>query len=158
MNDRVGQRSGAVRSIGANETERSDLMRLIASSLMAGVMALGAIAPAFADPPRYHNDRGYHRDWNDRDYRDGRRDGRRDDRRWDNNRYNHNKHWRRGDRFDRRVNYNYVVVRDYDRYYDRYHRRLPPPGRGHYYIRDDRTGDIVLIAAATGLILWALND
>lgn len=133
-------------------------MRLFASSLMAGVLALGAISPAFADPPRrydrdYNRGRDHDRDWDrgrdhDRNWND------RDHRRWDNN----YRRWHRGDRFDRRINYNYVVVRDYDRYRDYYGRRLPPPGRGHYYVRDDRTGDILLIAAATGLILWALND
>lgn len=127
-------------------------MRLIASTLLAGVMALGAVAPALADPPRYQNSRG----WNDRDHRRDYRDDRRDDRRWDDRR--DHRRWHRGDRFDRRVNYNYIVVRDYNRYRDYYGRRLPPPGRGHYYVRDDRTGDILLIAAATGLILWALND
>jgi Ni/Co efflux regulator RcnB len=138
-------------------------MRLIASTLMAGVMALGAVAPAMADPPRYNNyrdyDRGRDRDWNDRDYRDGYRDARRDDRRrdrWDDRR--DHRRWHKGDRFDRRVNYNYVVVSDYHRYRDHRGYRLRDPGRGHYYVRDDRTGDILLIAAATGLILWALND
>jgi len=141
-------------------------MRRIASALMAGVLALGAAAPAFADPPRRHdrewNDRR-DRDWDrdhrrDRDWRDDRRnyrDGYRDGRRYDNNyRYN----WRRGDYFDRRVHYNYVVVNDYNRYRDYYGYPLRAPGRGHYYVRDDRTGDILLIAAATGLIVWALNN
>jgi Ni/Co efflux regulator RcnB len=139
-------------------------MRLIASTLMAGVMALGAVAPALADPPRYNNYRDYDRgrdrdrDW-DRDDRRDWRDDRRDDRRHYRDGYRDGrKHWRRGDRFDRRVNYNYVVVRDYDRYRDHRGYRLRDPGRGHYYVRDDRTGDILLIAAATGLILWALND
>jgi Ni/Co efflux regulator RcnB len=138
-------------------------MRLFASTLMAGVIALGAVAPALADPPRNHKSR----DWNDRDYRDGYRDARRDDRRdwrddrrrdsrWDDRR--DHRRWHRGDRFDRRVHYNYVVVNDYNRYYDRRGYRLRDPGRGHYYVRDDRTGDILLVAAATGLILWALND
>ncbi len=36
------------------------------------------------------------------------------------------------------------------------HRRLPPPRRGHYYA--DVDGDVLLIAAATGLIVWALNN
>ena len=54
-------------------------MRRIASALMAGVLALGAAAPAFADPPRR-----YDRDWNDRRDRDWDRHDRReyrDDRR-----------------------------------------------------------------------------
>ena len=51
-------------------------MRLIASSMLAGLIAVSAVAPAFADQRR---GRGHDRDWNDRDYRDGYRDGRRDD-------------------------------------------------------------------------------
>jgi Ni/Co efflux regulator RcnB len=129
-------------------------MRLIASTLLAGVMALGAVAPALADPPRYQNSR----DWNDRDHRRDYRDDRRDDRRdyrddrrhdrWDDRR------WHRGDRFDRRDT-RYVYVRDY-RDYRGY--RLRAPRYGEYYVRDDRTGEILLIAAATGLVLWALNN
>jgi Ni/Co efflux regulator RcnB len=142
-------------------------MRRIASALMAGVIALGAAAPAFADPPRRHdrdwNDRR-DRDWDrdhrrDRDWRDDRRnyrDGYRDGRRHDNRYYRNN--WKRGDYFDRRVHYNYVVVNDYHRYRDRYGHYLGHPGRGHYYVRDNDTGEILLIAAATGLVLWALNN
>lgn len=142
-------------------------MRLITSSLMAGVLALGTVAPAFADPPRGHHDRGRghdrdrgHRDWNDRDYRDGYRDGRHDDRRYDNyrgrgwydTRGSHHD-WRKGDYFRYRPSYSsFVVVHDYGRY------RLPPPRHGHYYYRDSRTGEILLVAAATGLVLWALTN
>jgi Ni/Co efflux regulator RcnB len=143
-------------------------MRLIASSLMAGVIALSAAAPAFADPPRGrghdngrgHNDRGHNdRDWNDRDYRDGYRDGRHNDYRndrwnghgWYDTRGNHH-YWGRGDHFDYRRHNTYVVVNDYHRY------RLPPPRRGEYYYRDHNSGDILLIAAATGLVLWALSN
>ena len=120
-------------------------MRVLVSSLLAGAMAFSAVAPAMADPPRYQNSR----DWNDHDR--GRNDhDRRDNRGWNDNRSHHD--WRRGERFDRRYYNNYRVVNDY-RYY-----RLPPPRRGEYYYRDDRTGDILLIAAATGLVLWALNN
>src|SRR5689334_24854264 len=105
-------------------------MRLIASTLLAGAIAFGSVAPAaFADPQR---GRGHDRDWNDRDYRDGYHDGRRDDRRddrrdhrrdnwngrgWWDARDNHHD-WRRGDRFDRRVQTRYVVVNDYRDYRD----------------------------------------
>jgi Ni/Co efflux regulator RcnB len=142
-------------------------MRLIASSLIAGLIAATAVAPAFADPPRGHNDRGRghdrdrgrDRDWNDRDYRDGYKDSRRDDRRndnwngrgWYDTRGGHHD-WRRGDRFDYRGHNTYVVVNDYHRY------RLPPPRRGEYYYRDNNSGEILLIAAATGLVLWALSN
>jgi Ni/Co efflux regulator RcnB len=110
-------------------------MRLFLKPILAGVLAMSAIAPAFADQPRY-------------DRHDNRRnDHDRDNRRWDNDR-GHN-HWYRGDRFDRRVRY--VVVNDYRHY------RLQPPRRGEYYVRTD-SGDILLLAAATGLVLWALNN
>ena len=137
-------------------------MRLIASSLMAGLIAFSAVAPAFADQRgRGHNDRGndrgrgHDRDWNDRDYRDGYRDSRRDDRRddrgWYDTRGDHH-YWGRGDRFDYRRHNTYVVVNDYHRY------RLPPPRRGEYYYRDHNSGDVLLVAAATGLVLWALTN
>ena len=142
-------------------------MRLIASSLMAGLIAFSAVAPAFADQRgRGHNDRGHDRgrghdrDWNDRDYRDGRGwDSRRDDRRGDRHNYRgwydsrgDHHYWGRGDRFEHRRHNTYVVVNDYNRY------RLPPPRRGEYYYRDHNSGDILLVAAATGLVLWALTN
>lgn len=145
-------------------------MRLIASSLMAGLIAFSSVAPAFADQRgRGHHDRGHDRgrghdrDWNDRDYRDGYRDSRRDDRRHDrrDDRYNgrgwydtrgDHHYWGRGDRFDHRHYNSYIVVNDYHRY------RLPPPRRGEYYYRDHNSGDILLVAAATGLVLWALTN
>ncbi len=145
-------------------------MRLIASSLIAGVLALGAVSPALADPPRRdwndnrNHDRDRDRDWNDRDYRDGYKDARRDDRRdyrndrgWYDARDRHHD-WRRGDRFDRRVQNRYVVVNDYRGYRDHRGYRLQPPRRGEYYVRNDNTGEILLIAAATGLVLWALSN
>jgi Ni/Co efflux regulator RcnB len=144
-------------------------MRLIASSLMAGLIAVTAAAPAFADQRGRGHDRG--RDYNDRDYRhgykDGRRDEWRDDRRddrrdrrddrrdrrgWYDSRGSHH-HWKRGDYFHSRPHYsNYVVVNDYHRY------RLPPPRYGQHYYRDHDTGEILLIAAATGLVMWALTN
>ncbi len=142
-------------------------MRLITSSLMAGVIALSAAAPAFADPPRGHhkkdrdwgrdNDRG--RDWGRNDNR-GWNDYRNNDRGWNNNyrggwydSRNDHHNWRKGDYYRYRGNHNnFVVVHDYNRY------RLPPPRYGQYYYRDNNTGDILLVAAATGLILWALSN
>ena len=139
-------------------------MRLIASSLMAGLIAVTAVAPAFADQRGRGHGRGHDRDWNDRDYRDGYRDGRRDDwrrdrhddrrerRGWYDSRGKHH-NWSRGDYFRYRPHYsNYVVVNDYHRY------RLPPPRHGQHYYRDNDTGEILLIAAATGLVLWALTQ
>ena len=142
-------------------------MRLIASSLMAGLIVFSSVAPAFADQrgrrdhDRRDNDR---RDWNDR--RDDRRDNRRDDRRWDRKHDRHDRYagrgwfddrgshhyWSRGHYFEPRRYSNYVVVNDYRGY------RLPPPRRGEYYYRDHNSGDILLVAAATGLVLWALTN
>ena len=45
-----------------------------------------------------------------------------------------------------------MVINDYHRY------RLPPPRYGQHYYRDHDTGEILLIAAATGLVLWALTN
>lgn len=140
-------------------------MRLIASSLLAGLIAVTSVAPAFADQRgRGHGrdrdrDRGHdRRDWNDRDYRDGYRDGRHDDRRgdrrggWHDSRGNHH-YWSQGDYWSYRPQHsNFVVVHDYNRY------RLPPPRHGQHYYRDNDTGEILLIAAATGLVLWALTQ
>lgn len=149
-------------------------MRLIASSLLAGLIAVSAVAPAFADQRgrgkgHGHNDRGGH----DRDYRDDRRrddyrrddwrrdDHRRDDYRRDDNRYRggwydsrgDHRYWSKGDYFRYRPSYsNYYVVDDYRSY------RLPPPRYGQHYYRDRDTGEILLIAAATGLVLWALTN
>lgn len=132
-------------------------MRLIASSLLAGLIAVSAVAPAFADQRgRGHKNGNGHGYNNGRDYRDGRRDYR-DDRRndhhrgWSDNRGYHS--WSRGDYFSYRPRHsNFIVVNDYNRY------RLPPPRYGEYYYRDNNTGEILLVAAATGLILWALTN
>lgn len=135
-------------------------MRLFLRPVLAAAVALTAAAPAFADPPRHArgNDRAYERDYRDvrddrRDYRDDRREYR-DDRRNYRSGYQEGRrdarHWRKGDRFDRH-NTRYVVVNDYHRY------NAPPPRRGQYYAQTE-TGELLLIAAATGLVLWALND
>lgn len=114
---------------------------LIAVTLFAA-FAAGA---AQADPPHCppgHAKKGWcdarqDRDWRDerRAYEDGYRDGQRQAR-WELNR-----------RLPRDVDY--IVVRDYDRY------DLGPPPRGHYYAEVD--GDILLIQAATQLVLQALR-
>jgi len=131
-------------------------MRLIATSLAAGLIAFTSIAPAFADQRGRGNGdrRGHDRDRYDRDHRrdDWRRDDRRNQRGWHDNRGNHH-YWRKGDYFSYRPQHSsYVVVHDYNRY------RLPPPRHGQHYYRDSRTGEILLIAAATGLVLWALTQ
>jgi Ni/Co efflux regulator RcnB len=140
-------------------------MRKLTASLLAGALALSAAAPAFADPPRYNDNGRYNNDrYNDRDYRDGRWDNRRDNdwRRyngngWYDNRGKHHK-WNRGDRFDRYSYNRFVVVNDYRNYRDHRGYRLPPPRYGERYYRNNDTGEILLIAAATGLVLWALNN
>ncbi|MEZ5937722.1 MAG: RcnB family protein [Hyphomonadaceae bacterium] len=151
-------------------------MRVLARTLLAGLIAAVSIAPALADPPHRGNGNGhsYSRGHGgDRhDYRDGRRDGRR----YDNRRDRH-------DRYDRHDRRDYrgptVVYRDYRappppprRYYvggyiprDVHYRvvydygryRLPPPRYGHHYV-DCGDGDILLVAAATGLVVWALSQ
>lgn len=146
-------------------------MRLIASSLLAGLIAVSAVAPAFAD--QRGRGKGHDRGGHGRDYRDdrGRDDWRRDDWRrddhrrddwrrddyryrggWYDGRGDHHR-WGKGDYFRYRPQHSgFVVVDDYYRY------RLPPPRHGQYYYRDRDTGEILLIAAATGLVLWALSN
>ena len=150
----------------------------ILAGAMASVLALGAVAPAFADNDR-HRDR---REWRDdrRDHRNDRRDHR-NDRRVDR------RHDPRGDRRDLRYHhpapprvvyrpappprvvyrpappprhsYGWRVGAPYRNYYsgpvyvvndyNRYHLRQPP--RGHRWIRDDR-GNLLLVAIATGIL------
>jgi len=85
-------------------------MRLIASSLLAGLITVTAVAPAFADQRgRGHgrdHDRGHDRGYDRRDdRRDDRRYDRRDDRRdqrgWYDSRGSHH-YWSKGDRFSYR--------------------------------------------------------
>lgn len=137
---------------------------------------------------RYERGRDHDRSWSGREDRGGYRDDRRYDRRrerwddrrdhdwddrwddrWDNrwdNRWSDpwggrgwydargfHHDWRPGDYFRYRPGSSaYVVITDYHRY------RLPPPRYGEHYYRDAATGEILLIAAATGLILWALTN
>lgn len=148
---------------------------------LAAAMLLGAAmfsaSPADAGRRDRGDDHRYeHRDWGDRDYRQGYRDGRRDDRRWE--RHDDRRDWRRDHRG--RVVYREVYpvpaygygppprhygpprwarghrLHDYGwapTYvvvdYDRYGLRHPP--RGHHWRRDDR-GDWLLVAIASGII------
>ncbi len=121
-------------------------MKQISVILAAMAVGASAFAPAFADPPHCppgHAKKGEcgWRD-NDRDerraYEQGYRDAQRDA-------------WRRGD-YLRGDDVRYVVIRQND--YDRYD--LPPPPRGQYYAEVD--GQILLVQAATQLILQALNN
>lgn len=162
------------------------LMQTLVAGALALSLAAPAIAdpPRHANGRGY--ERGYDRDYRDnrrgdrhryenrrRDNRryDNRRNHRRDDRWRDQRRYTNYRYsppryyapryyappvyvaptrhyWRPGAYLPRHVNYR--VVHDYHRY------RLAPPRRGHYYA--DVDGEILLIAAATGLIVWALNN
>jgi Ni/Co efflux regulator RcnB len=133
-------------------------MRLIATSLLAGLIVAGSVTPAFADQRgRGHGHGKGHGYDRGRDYRDHRRDDyRRNDNHynggWYDTRGSHHR-WGQGDYFRYRPQHsNFIVVNDYHRY------RLPPPRHGQYYYRDNNTGDILLIAAATGLVLWALSN
>ena len=63
-------------------------MTLATFPRLAAAILLGAAMLAASPADAGRRDRGYdhryeHRDWDDRDYRQGYRDGRRDDRRWD---------------------------------------------------------------------------
>ena len=108
--------------------------------------------------------RGGDRDRDGRYERWDRRDDRRDDRRWDRRereRYNdYRRHQRQEAREYRRwargqaIPYNYRnswYIRDYNRY----GYRTPPRGYGYY--RTD-TGDVVLAALATGVIISLLSN
>lgn len=163
-------------------------MRTFIKALIAGALALSLAVPALADPPRHSNGRGYdrghdrdyrdHRRRGDRGYQRGHNDNHRYDsrRRYrDDHRRDYRQHsryryappvyvapryappayyaprrhaWRPGGYLPRNTRYH--VIHDYHRY------RLAPPRYGHYYA--DVDGDILLIAAATGLIVWALNN
>jgi Ni/Co efflux regulator RcnB len=154
-----------------------------ARALLAGVLALSAAAPAFADPPHRGGDGRYERhERYDRDYRgDWRRGPPPHWRKYDHDRWRGDYGWRSGPdyRYDRSEQWAYrdgyrdgyrndnrrsrwyagAYLPEWRRYsawhdYNRY--RLPPPQRGHYYV--DCDGEILLVAAATGLIVWALTQ
>lgn len=126
-------------------------MRFFTKPILAAVLAVttigaSAAAPAFADQPRYQQNQRY----DNQRYDNQRYDNHRNDRDWRDGHNNWNNHFRRGDRFDTRRTH-YVVVNDWRRYH------APAPRRGEYYVRADN-GDLLLVAAATGLVLWALNN
>lgn len=141
---------------------------------VASLLALGTVAPAFADD---HRGRGHDR----REWRDDRRDNRHDrhdrhvrhdrrevrhDRRYDH-RYDNRGYyrpgpppprvvyrpapgygsygWARGHRYREYYGGPVYVVNDYSRY------SVRRPPRDHQWIRDDR-GNLLLVAIATGII------
>lgn len=145
----------------------------IVAGAMASVLALGAVAPAFADNDRDRREwredrredrREYRHDVREarRDYERDRRDARRD---W---RHDHGYRpapppprvvYRPGYRPGPGPGYGWQVGHRYRDYYrgpvyvvndyPRYHLRRPP--YGHQWIRDDR-GNMLLVAIATGVI------
>ncbi|HDS1533788.1 RcnB family protein [Stenotrophomonas maltophilia] len=148
----------------------------VMAGAVASVLALGAVAPAFAD-----ND--HRRDHDRREWREDRREWRQDRRDWERDRREARRDWERDrrdwhrdhDRYYRpappRVvyrpapppprygGYGWRVGSPYRDYYrgpvyvvndyPRYHLRRPP--YGHHWIRDDR-GNMLLVAIATGVI------
>ncbi|KPF85115.1 hypothetical protein IP78_00020 [Brevundimonas sp. AAP58] len=134
--------------------------RTLIVSALAGFAAVAAPMAASAQHWRGDRDRdGRYERWERReDRRDWRRDHRRDHR-YDHRRYygppygnayGHRSRWYRG----AVIPYDYRgrwYVRDYHRY------GYAPPPRGYGYYRTD-TGDIVLAALATGVIISLLNN
>lgn len=128
-------------------------------TMVAAPMAASAQSRGDRDHRRYeHNDR---RDYRYDNRRDRRYDDRRDHRRADAYRYDRRNDYRY-DRRDSRARYyrggvlprqyrSNWYIRDYGRY------GYAPPPRGYGYYRTD-TGDIVLAALATGVILSLLNN
>lgn len=133
-------------------------------TLIIGAMALATLAAPMAASAQSW--RGGDRDRDGRYERWERRDDRRDDRRWDDRRYDNrydnrryrppygnaygHRRWARG----QAIPYNYRsswYIRDYNRY----GYRTPPSGYGYY--RTD-TGDVVLAALATGVIISLLSN
>ncbi len=148
---------------------------------VASLLALGTVAPAFADD---HRGRGHDR----REWRDDRRDNRHDrhdrhdrndrrevrhDRRYDH-RYDNRGYyrpgpppprvvyrpapgygsygWARGHRYREYYGGPVYVVNDYSRY------SVRRPPRDHHWIRDDR-GNLLLVAIATGIIAdYVINN
>lgn len=104
----------------------------------ASVMAIGPLAAtaAYADPPHRY-DRGDRYDRHDRYDR------------WDNRGEYRGHHWRRGDRLP-------SAYRDRYRPVDYRHAHLRAPPRGYHYVRDDNSGETLLVGIATGVILGVI--
>lgn len=117
-------------------------MKRILLSAVALITATGTIGATTASAAPWNN--GYNNQWQ-REH-DGRHDrfDRNHDRNPYNNTYGYNHRWARGER-----------IGDWNRFrgvdYRSYHMRPAP--YGYRYVRDDRTGDILLAAVATGLIV-----
>jgi Ni/Co efflux regulator RcnB len=141
-------------------------------ALIAGLAALATLAtPMAAAAQSWRGDRdrdGQYERWERRadrnrhdggrytdrerynDWRRGVRDQRRDERRWEREQRREYRRWARG----QAIPYEYRS-RWYVRDYQRYGYRAPPRGYGYY--RTD-TGDVVLAALATGVIISLLSN
>lgn len=111
-------------------------MKRFAIATAAALTLVGPLAAtsAYADPPRHH-----------RDYDRNDRDGRYHQRGWQDN----GRQWRRGERLNQ---YQRSHFRQVD--WRREHLREPP--RGYRYVRDDNSGETLLIGLATGAILGVI--
>jgi len=127
------------------------------AALAAATLAMTAAPMAASAQSRHGGDRDHRRyEHNDRrgDYRHDRRDDRRGDYRYDRRDdrrgdYRNARRYYRGATLPRQYRSNWYI-RDYNRY------GYAPPPRGYGYYRTD-TGDIVVAALATGVILSLLN-
>jgi len=127
------------------------------AALAAATLAMTAAPMAASAQSRHGGDRDHRRyEHNDRrgDYRHDRRDDRRGDYRYDRRDdrrgdYRNAHRYYRGATLPRQYRSNWYI-RDYNRY------GYAPPPRGYGYYRTD-TGDIVVAALATGVILSLLN-
>ena len=128
------------------------------AALAAATLAMTAAPMAASAQSRHGGDRDHRRyEHNDRrgDYRHDRRDDRRGDYRYDRRDdrrgdYRNAHRYYRGATLPRQYRSNWYI-RDYNRY------GYAPPPRGYGYYRTD-TGDIVVAALATGVILSLLSN
>jgi Ni/Co efflux regulator RcnB len=149
-------------------------MNRIVVGTIAALLAVGTVAPAFADD---HRGRGHdRREWRDdrREWRDDRREWRDDRREARHDRRHHGGYyrpappprvvyrpvpvpvrsygWQRGHRYSEYYRGPVYVVNDYSRY------SVRRPPRDHHWIRDDR-GNLLLVAIATGIIAdYVINN
>jgi Ni/Co efflux regulator RcnB len=126
-------------------------MKKFATTALAAIVAAGTLGSGVASAQSWRggNERDVRRaerhvQQERRDLREARRDlreARRD--------YRQANRWRRGDRLPsyERAHYRQVDWR-------RSHLRQPP--RGYHYVRDDRSGEYLLVGIATGVILSIL--
>lgn len=128
---------------------KSFALATVAAVSFAAPMAFASPATAAQGYEQRHDQRDDRRD-DRRDARDDRRDDRRDAR--DDRREHRQDHrqdrrdWRRGERASAQDRHYWRQVD-----YRRNHWRAPP--RGYQYVRDDRSGQYLMVGIATGVIL-----